>query len=207
MPITQPTLFGRSSSHFTRVTRIFAAELHVDYAFRVVRDLLSRDPEDYGGNPALRLPVLQTERGRWFGAQNICRELARSSERPLRIVWPEQLADAALSNVQELVLQAMASEVTLVMSKLAGPGTDAHQAKLNDSLLNSLAWLEHAAPPALAALPERDLSYLEVTLYCLMTHLSFRELADTSRYPRLHEFCQRFGRRASAAATPFQFDV
>src|SRR5262245_43668927 len=73
----EPVLFGRSSSHFTRVTRIVAAELGVSYQFRVVPNLLSLDASDYGGNPALRLPVLHTEQGAWFGALNICRALER----------------------------------------------------------------------------------------------------------------------------------
>src|SRR5687768_16863330 len=74
-----PTLFGRSSSHFTRVARIVAAELGVAYTFRVVPNLLSTNPSDYGGNPALRLPVLHTAEGEWFGALNICRALERQA--------------------------------------------------------------------------------------------------------------------------------
>jgi glutathione S-transferase len=81
--LARPVLIGRSSSHFTRVTRIFAAEMRIDYSFQVVRDLMSSDPEDYGGNPALRIPVLRTSRGVWFGALNVCRELwRRSGPRP-----------------------------------------------------------------------------------------------------------------------------
>lgn len=48
-------LYGRSSSHFTRIPRIFAAELEVDVEFHLIRDLLSNDADDYGGNPALNL--------------------------------------------------------------------------------------------------------------------------------------------------------
>src|SRR5688572_707511 len=111
-----PTLFGRSSSHFTRVARIVAAELGVAYRFHVVPNLLSTDPSDYGGNPALRLPVLQTAEGEWFGALNICRALERQASaagaegRP-RLVWPEDLDRPLTANAQELTLQAMASEV------------------------------------------------------------------------------------------------
>jgi hypothetical protein len=72
--LASPIIIGRSSSHFTR---IFAAELRIDCAFQVVRDLMSSDPGDYGGNPALRIPVLQTPQGTWFGALNVCRELWR----------------------------------------------------------------------------------------------------------------------------------
>ena len=59
----RPVIIGRSSSHFTRVARIFAAELEVDCDFQVVRDLMSMNPLDYGNNPALRLPALRERDG------------------------------------------------------------------------------------------------------------------------------------------------
>ena len=50
----KPVIIGRSSSHFTRVARIFAAEMRVDYAFRVVADLTgSRAFERFTG-PQIR---------------------------------------------------------------------------------------------------------------------------------------------------------
>ena len=206
------TLIGRSSSSFTRVARIFAAELQVDYAFRVVRDLLSTEIDDYGGNPALRLPTLETPRGLWFGALNICRELSRQAQRHLRVVWPEDLAEPLLASAQELVVQAMATEVALIMAKAtAGGGAVGERApegKMWKSLLNMLAWLEDHAEEALAALPaERDMSYLEVTLFCLVTHVGFREVLPVAPYRRLDQFCQRFATRPSAAATAFRFDA
>src|SRR5690242_11202303 len=111
---------GRTSSHFTRTVRIFAQELGVDCNLELVADLLSRDPEDYAGNPALRLPILETPEGNLYGTLNICRELARRSTAKKRIVWPEECTDISLSNAQELVQQAMASEVTIITGRLGG---------------------------------------------------------------------------------------
>jgi glutathione S-transferase len=205
---TSPVIIGRSSSHFTRIARIFAAELGVDYTFQVVRDLMSSNPEDYGGNPALRIPVLRTPQGNWFGALNISRELwRRSSSRP-RVVWPEDLDKPLLANAQELALQSMAAEVSLIMDKAAGVSeTSTHDAKLRKGLLNMMAWLEENVSAALAALPpQRDLSYLEVTLFCLVTHLEFREVLPTASYSELNRFRQQFETRASAQATTFRFD-
>jgi glutathione S-transferase len=207
--LDSPVIIGRSSSHFTRITRIFAAELRVDYAFRVVRDLMSPDPAEYGGNPALKIPILQTPRGTWFGALNICRELwRRSSPRP-RVVWPEDLEEPVLANAQELVLQSMATEVNLIMDKAASiTDSSAHNAKMRKSLLNMMSWLEEHAKPALAALPpDRDLSFLEVSLFCLVTHLEFREVLPTAPYAELSRFRQHFATRASASETPFRFDT
>lgn len=206
---TRPVIVGRSSSHFTRITRIFAAELRVGYSLQVVKDLMSSNVEDYGGNPALRIPVLKTSRGAWFGALNVCRELWRQSGSRLRVVWPEDLEAPVLANAQELALQAMATEVSLIMGKLGGTAdTHAHQAKQRQALLNMMAWLEQNAKAVLAALPpERDLSFLEVTLYCLVTHLEFRDVLPTDAYPELKRFCQQFATRASVGETAFRFDA
>ena len=53
------TLIGRSSSSFTRIARIFAAELGISYAFDLVLELKSLDPQDYGGNPALKVAACE----------------------------------------------------------------------------------------------------------------------------------------------------
>jgi len=207
--VPRPTLFGRSSSHFTRVTRVFAAELGVEYGFEVVRDLASRDPAAYGGHPALRVPCLQTADGVWFGALNICRELRRRSTGELRVVWPEEIAQPAAANAQELTLQAMANEVTLITSGLGGvTGPSAFRVKVQEGLEGSLAWIDAHLDEALAALPAGPrASYLEVTLYCLLTHLDFRGVASTAPYARLTAFAKEYGARPSAEQTPYRFDT
>lgn len=199
-------LFGRSSSHFTRVARLFAAELGVSYSFRIVPDLLSTDADAYGGNPALKIPSLQTPHGVWFGALNVCRELGRLSDRKLRIVWPEELDRPLTANAQELVVTGMATEVALILAKLSGTPESAHQLKMRQSLLNTLEWLEAHSADALSALPDRDLSFLEVTLFCFVTHVAFRDVLPTSPYPNLNEFCRSFGARPAAIATEYRFD-
>lgn len=208
-----PTLFGRSSSHFTRVARIVAAELGVAYTFRVVPNLLSTDPGDYGGNPALRLPVLHTAQGEWFGALNICRALERlvssaGASGRARLVWPDELDQPLTANAQELTLQAMASEVALIMARVAkADEAAANLAKQRESLERMLAWLEAHVRDVLAALPAaRAVSFLEVTLFCLVQHLEFRDILPTAPYRALGEFCERFAQRASARQTAFRFD-
>jgi glutathione S-transferase len=207
--LVTPTIVGRSSSHFTRVTRIFAVELGVECSLQVVPDLMSIGVDDYGENPALRVPTLRTSDGPWFGALNVCRQLARLSALNRCIVWPEALVSPSLCNAQELVLQAMATEVTLVMTGVAGnEPPNNHQTKLWASLRNSLSWLDANARAALASLPlDRDLSYLEVTLFCLITHLAFRNVLPVDDYRELNEFCRNFSLRPSAAQTQFRFDT
>jgi glutathione S-transferase len=207
--VQPPIIVGRSSSHFTRVTRIFAKELRIEHGFCAVHDLMSSNLQDYAGNPALRLPVLQTPTGVWFGTLNICRELVRRSQLSLRVLWPEDFDQPLLSNMQELVVQAMTTEVALIMSQLAvADREDVHRAKLRHSLSNSLTWLNSHVTTALEALsPTRELSYLEVTLFCLVTHLQFRQVVATDAYYELQRFSEAFGSRSSALATSYCFDV
>ena len=74
-------IVGRSSSHFSRTARIFALELGVPHTFRPVFDILALEAENYADNPALKVPILVLPDGPMFGTENICRELARRSDR------------------------------------------------------------------------------------------------------------------------------
>lgn len=205
--VEKPVIVGRSSSHFTRIVRIFAVELRVDYSFRTVRDLLSTDLADYAGHPGLKIPTLQTVTGTWFGALNICRELSRLSSERRVIAWPETLHGCVLANAQELTLQAMATEVNLIMNSVGGGvNGNAYQAKATTSLRNMLSWLEASAGEMLDRLPRRDLSFLEVALFCLMEHLEFRKILPIDHYPALNGFRRDFASRASAVATAYKFD-
>jgi len=205
----RPRTIGRSSSHFTRVARVFALELEVAHDFAPVLDLFSRQPADYGDHPALKLPVLVTDEGPWFGALASCRELARRADATTRIVWPEQLAGRIASNAQELVLQGMATEVGLLMRSVgAAPGALPYDDKARESLANSLAWLDAHLAAALDTLaPRRALSFFEVTTYCFLTHLPFREVLDPSGYANLSAFTRAYGERPSLRATTYHFDA
>src|SRR5688572_30144352 len=113
MTNAEVTLLGRSSSHFTRTARIFALELEVPHQFRPVLDLTTSDPGAYADNPALKVPVLIDAEGGLFGTENICRELARRSGRRGQVVLRGDVADRIVANAEELILHAMAVEVTL----------------------------------------------------------------------------------------------
>jgi len=201
-------IVGRSSSHFTRIARMFAHELGVTYEFSPLYDLLSHNSKDYAENPALKVPILETEDGVWFGSSNICRELARRAPEPARVIWPEDLSQRTAANAQELVLSGMNAEVSLVMSALASANpADAYQVKLREGLAHSLAWLEQHAPSVIVALPaDRRVSFFEISLFCFVTHLQFRKLTDTSPHSSLSAFAELFALRPSAQSTPYAFD-
>jgi glutathione S-transferase len=201
-------IVGRSSSHFTRVARMFAHALDVPYVLQVVPDLSAIDAGAYGDNPALKIPVLIDEAGSLFGADNVCRALARRAGRPGVVLRGEFDGDPAaarlVANAEELVLHAMTAEVGIILAKAQGvaPGP-----KLQPSIENCLGWLDDHEPALARALPaSRTLSFVEVALYCLVTHLPWRQVMEISRWERLEAFARRYGAHPASAATAYRFD-
>ena len=200
-----PLLVGRSSSHFTRVARMFALELEVPFEFRPVLDLTTLDAAAYGENPALKIPTWVDEQGPLFGAENICRALLRRSEKAATVVMRGDVPSRVVANAEELTLHVMGSGVSVIMAKTTGGGNV--PAKVTASMHNSLRYLDEVLGTALASLPQDRLtSFLEVTLFCVTTHLKFREIMDVSEFRQINAFCQGFAERESARATTYRFD-
>jgi glutathione S-transferase len=202
-------LFGRSSSHFTRVAAMFACELGITHERTPLLDMNSRNRFDYGGNPALKLPALQVNGAMLFGAENICRKLSELGH-ATRIVWPEELKSNQARNAQELIWHSMSAQVQLVMGTRVAklPIENVFFDKLLEGLRNSLAWLDGNWSHIHEALPSpRDVSLLEVTLFCLVEHLAFRQTVSLEPYENLRAFTAKYGQRRSAQRTPFQFDA
>lgn len=209
MTTTHLTLTGRSASHFTRVARMIAHELEVPIELEVIHDLMGLDPEAYGGHPALKLPTLHVAGAPVFGTDNICRTLAALAGRaadPRVALAPD---DALARNAQELVWHAMAAQVQLVVGVQVAklPADNPFFAKAAAGLRGALGWLEARHDELEAALPTpRDVSLLEVTLFCLLEHLAFRPTVALDDLPRLRAFAAAYAMRPSAAATQFAFD-
>jgi glutathione S-transferase len=203
------SIVGRSSSHFTRLVRIFALELGVACEFAPVYDLSSLDARDYAGNPALKLPVLRMDEVTIFGAENICRALAELAPQPRRIVWPEDVRGVQARNAQELVWHAMQAQVQLgfgtQIAKL--PVDSVYFVKAATGMQNALEWLDERVQEVIDDLPPHDLSMLEASLFCLIEHVAFRATVSLMPYGRLTAFALAFGQRASAQQTPYVFDL
>lgn len=203
-------IIGRSSSHFTRVARMFAHELGVPFELVPIADLTALDPDAYAGNPARKLPTLRRGGSLVFGAENICRALADLAGPGKRVVWPEQLREDVSRNAQELVWHGMAAQVQLVVGTVLGklPADNIYFAKGRAGFEAALRWLDDHLAEALRALPSpRDLSLFEVTLFCLVDHLAFRPTLPVEPYPSLARFAQDFAARPSAQQTVYRFDT
>lgn len=202
-------LTGRVTSHFTRVARMVAIELAVPVELEPVDDLLSLDPVAYGGHPALKIPTLHVDDSPLFGTDHICRRLAELAGRvdDPRVVLSERLRTAHARNAQELIWHAMAAQVQLVIGVGASrlPADGPFFAKVSAGLHGALAWLDRELAAVQAALPAaRQFSVLEVSLYCLVEHLSFRPMIAIDAYPALRAFAAAYGERPAAVRTPFR---
>jgi glutathione S-transferase len=201
-------IVGRSSSHFTRLPRIFAEELRVPYDLVPVYDMTALGAEVFADNPALKIPVLRDNGKVLFGALTICRAIAERAEAPGRIVWPEALVDDLSRNAQELVWHCMATQVQIVMGTAVNklPADNPYFAKAQASLQASLRWLDANLGAALGLLPPRDLSVFEVSLHCLVEHLAFRPTVSVEACAALQGFSREFAERPSARRTVYSFD-
>lgn len=203
-------IVGRSSSHFTRLTLIFAHELGVSFELVPVHDMTETDPAIYAGNPALKLPILRRGGSPVFGAENICRALAELADPPRRVVWPEQLGSDLARNAHELVRHAMAAQVQLIFGTVVAqlPADNLYFVKAREGFAGALAWLDEHLARVLESLPaSRELSLFEASLYCLVDHLTFRATLPLQPYPALVRFAQEFAARPSAQRTPYRFDA
>ncbi|MBK6919145.1 MAG: glutathione S-transferase family protein [Deltaproteobacteria bacterium] len=205
-------LFGRRSSHFTRVAVIFADVLGIDAPLEVVHDLASVEAGNYGGNPTLKVPTLVIDGVPLFGTENICRRLVGLSGRAgdPRVVLTELLPDDRSRSAQELVWHAMSAQVQLrVGIHFAGlPADNRFFAKTIAGLHGALDWLDAQLPAVLAALPaDRELSLFEVTLGCLLEHLAFRPAVRLQPPPHLRAFAASFAAQPWAQRSAYRSDA
>jgi glutathione S-transferase len=200
----------RRSSHFTRITRIFAEELGLSYEIVPIYDMTAQDPAIYANNPALKLPILRVGDEVVFGAENICRTMADRAQKSVAIVWPEQLRSNVSRNAQELVWHCMTSQVQIVFGTAIAklPPENFYFEKARLGFAGALSWLDAHLSDALNALPAaRQLSMFEVSLFCMIEHLHFRQTLPVAQYSNIDAFRTSFGTRPSAQRTPYQFDV
>jgi glutathione S-transferase len=203
-------IVGRRSSHFTRVTRLFAEELGVAYEFAPIFDMTVQDPQAYGDNPALKLPNQRTADATVYGTENICRVIAEHATDAADIVWPEQLRGAISRNAQELVWHCMTAQVQIVFGTLVArlPGDNLYFEKARNGFRGALGWLDAHLADVLSALPQsRRLSLFEASLFCMIDHLHFRQTLPVEGYTALETFAREFANRPCARNTPYQFDT
>lgn len=208
--MTSLQIVGRRSSHFTRITRIFAEELGLPYEVVPIYDMTAQDSAVYANNPALRLPILRSGEEVVFGTENICRAMADRAQKSVAIVWPEQLRSNVSRNAQELVWHCMTTQVQIVFGTAIAklPADNLYFQKARLGFAGALGWLDAHVSDALNALPaSRQLSMFEASLFSMIEHLHFRRTLPVEQYSNLEAFRKSFATRPSAQRTVYQFDV
>jgi glutathione S-transferase len=203
-------IIGRRSSLFTRMVLIFAEELGVAHEFVPIYDMKDLSAHAYAGHPALKLPILRRSGATLFGTQNICRTLAEHAGASDEVVWPESMVDDLTRNAQELVWHCMSAQVQLLMGTVVAglPADNLFFVKLRTGIENSLGWLDAHLDAVVKQLPaQRRLSLFEVSLFCLIEHLSWRSSISLDGYAELARFSATYGARRSSARTSYVFDV
>ena len=202
-------IFGRRASLYTRIALLFAETLRVPWRLTHIPDMASLDTAAYGGNPALKLPVLRLGEEMVLGTENICRALAATAmqHRPVHVVWPEHLPARTHLNAQELVWHCATAQVQLAMGTILSglPADNIYFVKARAGMQGSLAWLDNNLEDLIAALPpQREISLFEASLFCLMEHLVFRPTLSVAPYARLNAFVDTFATRDAARATVYR---
>lgn len=203
-------IVGRRGSHFTRMVRIVAHELDIEYELVPIYDMKQLDAEAYADNPALKLPILRRDNASLFGALNICRALAETAGANAQIEWPEDRHDDLGRNAQELVWHCMSAQVQLIVGTLIGklPADNIFFVKTRTGLEGSLRWLD----ANLAALhanrgAQRRISIFDVSLFCLIEHVRWRETVAVDRCSELIAWAADYSTRPSARATVYAIDT
>ena len=104
----------------------------------------------------------------------------------------------------------MAAQVQLLVGTAVGklPADNVYFTKCRAGFEGALDWLNAHLAETLDAVPSpRDLSLLEVSLFCVIDHLAFRPTVPVEPYPLLRRFAEDFALRPSAQRTTYRFDV
>src|SRR5690606_38224505 len=110
----------------------------------------------------------------------------------------------------EMLRHAMAAQIQLIVGTMLGklPPDNLYFVKGRAGFEGALGFLDENLPRVLAALPaDRDLSFFEVSLFCLVEHLAFRQTLSIGPYPALADFARAYGQRPSAQETGYAFDA
>ncbi|MEO0478031.1 MAG: glutathione S-transferase family protein [Planctomycetota bacterium] len=153
-------------SHFSRKVVIVATELGLEFERKYVPDLLSNDPQDFGGNPILRVPVWEDGEDWILESDAIVGFLID------RYGGGDRLGYRGLSSPQRNALSLlnaiMAAEVELVLSARSGCKRNAFFVRYEYVIERSLGWLEQHGEAIWTSTP---FSYLDVVLVCMWDHL------------------------------------
>ncbi|MCO7251577.1 MULTISPECIES: glutathione S-transferase family protein [unclassified Pseudoalteromonas] len=186
-------LLGSTTSPFVRRIRIWAA-LNKQALEFINLDIFSEQDRKtmIAHNPARKIPVLIDKGFHVFDSNSIIRYLLENTDQTL-LSWQQE-------NYLTIINACNDSLVEMLLCQRSGFNT--HDDKLffnlqNERIAETLAYLnDHLSEPVF-----KSCEYLNISLYCLLDWIRFRELTDFSQLTRLVEFYHKFADNAAVQQT------
>ncbi|EWH06520.1 MULTISPECIES: glutathione S-transferase family protein [Pseudoalteromonas] len=186
-------LLGSTTSPYVRRIRMWA--LNNDIALEFINlDIFSQQDRHtmIAHNPARKIPVLIDNGFSVCDSNSIIRYLLEKSDQPL-LSWQQE-------NLLTIINACNDSLVEMLLCQRSG--FDTKDDKLffnlqNERIAETLRYLNsHLSEPAF-----KSCEYLNISLYCLLDWICFRELTDWSQLENLADFYQQFSAKAAVKHT------
>jgi len=194
----KPKLYATPLSHFARKVRVVLAELEVPFELIFVDDLLSSDPEDFGGNPILRIPTYRDDDHWVVESDQIAHYIVEKHDPSDGLHVTRLTPDER--NVLSMINAAMAAEVEILLSQRSGIAnieSENYFRRHFKVMRLCLDWLEAEAPRFWTA---NEFSYLDIALACMWDHVNHYETIEgLDRYSWVSERVSMFAARRSLA--------
>ena len=175
-------LFMTPKSHFSRKVRLLLDHLELSYDMIDVGNVATDDPDNFGGNPLMGVPVLEDGTEWLVDSDNISSYLSRTYDPEDRFAVLTSSVD--LLNARAVMNGVMGNEVKLILSKRTGldPGPHAYFQKAAHAIELGLGWLEARS----ALFQPESPGYAEFHLVSMWDHLESFFSKDLN-FPSLRE--------------------
>lgn len=186
-------LLGSTTSPFVRRIRIWATlnNLPIDF---INLDIFSEQDRQtmIAHNPARKIPVLIDHDFTLCDSNSIIRYLLEKADQPL-LSWQQE-------NYLTIINACNDSLVEILLCQRSGFDTNSDKLFFNlqnERIVETLAYLNtHLSEPVF-----KSCEYLNISLYCLLDWIRFRELTDFSQLNNLVDFYHKFADKAAVQQT------
>lgn len=186
-------LLGSNSSPYVRRVRMYAIHQYIKLEF-VNLDIFS--PSDrqimINNNPAGKIPILIDEQQRVTDSSIIIRYFL-DKYHLTRLSWPQE-------NILTVINACNDSLVEMLLCQRSGFNTNDDKLFFNlqnERIVETLSYLDtHLTDEEF-----KGCEYLNISLYCLLDWICFRELTDFSQHSELVAFYEQYSKRQAAINT------
>jgi len=186
-------LIGTDASPYARRIRMWALENNCDLEF-VTLNIFSEEgrPTLANNNPARKVPILVDGDLTLGDSNTILRYLLKKTAKP-DLTWSQE-------QLLTIVNACNDSLVEMVLCKRSGFDTQSDKLFFNlqnERIAETLSYLNtHLADDEF-----KSCEYLNISLYCLLDWICFRELTDFSQHSELVAFHGQYSKRQAAINT------